>query len=101
MKWISNVVSEKKPDIVIHLGAMTGVDLCEIHQDDAFKINSQATEILAKECSKINSFMVYVSTDYVFDGNSGMYNENSVTNPLRILWKIKIDGRKINTKLFF
>ena len=93
-EMVSNIVSEKKPDIVIHLGAMTGVDLCETHQDDAFKINSQATEILAKECSKINSFIVYVSTDYVFDGNVGMYNENNVTNPLGFYGKSKLMGEK-------
>ena len=91
---ISNVLSEKNPDIVIHLGAMTAVDLCEAQQDNALKINSQATEILAKECSKINSFMVYVSTDYVFDGNTGMYEENDTTNPLGFYGKSKLLGEK-------
>ena len=93
-EMISNVLSEKNPDIVIHLGAMTAVDLCETQQDNALKINSQATEILAKECSKINSFMVYVSTDYVFDGNTGMYEENDTTNPLGFYGKSKLLGEK-------
>ena len=91
---ISNVVSEKKPEVVIHLGAMTGVDLCETEQGNAFTINSQATEILAKECSKINAFIVYVSTDYVFDGNAGMYKENDTTNPLGFYGKSKLLGEK-------
>jgi dTDP-4-dehydrorhamnose reductase len=93
-EMISNVMSEKKPDVVIHLGAMTAVDLCDTQQDNALKINSQATEILAKECSKINSFMVYVSTDYVFNGNSGLYKENDVTNPLGFYGKSKLLGEK-------
>jgi len=93
-EMISNVLSEKNPDIVIHLGAMTAVDLCDTQQDNALKINSQATEILAKECSKINSFMVYVSTDYVFNGNSGLYKENDVTNPLGFYGKSKLLGEK-------
>jgi len=93
-EMISNVLSEKNPDIVIHLGAMTAVDLCETQQDNALKINSQATEILAKECAKINSFMVYVSTDYVFDGNSGLYEENDATNPLGFYGKSKLLGEK-------
>jgi len=93
-EMISNVMSEKKPDVVIHLGAMTAVDLCDAQQDNALKINSQATEILAKECSKINSFMVYVSTDYVFDGNSGWYEENDATNPLGFYGKSKLLGEK-------
>jgi len=93
-EMISNIMSEKKPDVVIHLGAMTAVDLCDTQQDNALKINSQATEILAKECSKINSFMVYVSTDYVFDGNTGMYEENDTTNPLGFYGKSKLLGEK-------
>ena len=93
-EMISNVMSEKKPDVVIHLGAMTAVDLCETDQDSAFKINSQATEILAKESSKMNTFIVYVSTDYVFDGNTGMYEENDVTNPLGFYGKSKLLGEK-------
>jgi len=93
-EMISNAMSEKKPDVVIHLGAMTAVDLCDAQQDNALKINSQATEILAKECSKINSFMVYVSTDYVFDGNTGMYEENDTTNPLGFYGKSKLLGEK-------
>ena len=93
-EMISNIMSEKKPDVVIHLGAMTAVDLCDAQQDNALKINSQATEILAKECSKINSFMVYVSTDYVFNGNSGLYKENDVTNPLGFYGKSKLLGEK-------
>ena len=93
-EMISNVLSEKNPDIVIHLGAMTAVDLGDTQQDNALKINSQATEILAKECSKINSFMVYVSTDYVFDGNTGMYEENDTTNPLGFYGKSKLLGEK-------
>jgi dTDP-4-dehydrorhamnose reductase len=93
-EMISNVLSEKNPDIVIHLGAMTAVDLCETQQDNALKINSHATEILAKECSKINTFMVYVSTDYVFDGNSGLYEENDATNPLGFYGKSKLLGEK-------
>ena len=93
-EMISNVMSEKNPDIVIHLAAMTAVDLCETDQDNAFKINSQATEILAKESSKINAFIVYVSTDYVFDGNTGMYEENDTTNPLGFYGKSKLLGEK-------
>ena len=94
-EMISNVMSEKKPDVVVHLAAMTAVDLCESDQDNALKINSQATEILAKECSKINAFIVYVSTDYVFDGNTGMYEENDTTNPLGFYGKSKLDGEKM------
>ena len=94
-KMISSVLTEKKPEIVIHLGAMTGVDLCEKERTSASEINTKATEIIAKECSKLNSFLVYVSTDYVFDGNLGMYKEDNVTNPLGFYGESKLEGEKV------
>ena len=93
-EMISSVLTEIKPDVVIHLGAMTGVDLCEKEKTSASEINTKATEIIAKECSKLNSFLVYVSTDYVFDGNLGMYKEDDVTNPLGFYGKSKLEGEK-------
>ena len=94
-EMISSILTEKKPDIVIHLGAMTGVDLCEKEKTSASEINTKATEIIAKECSKLNSFLVYVSTDYVFDGNLGMYKEDNVTNPLGFYGESKLEGEKV------
>jgi len=94
-EMISSILTEKKPEIVIHLGAMTGVDLCEKERTSASEINTKATEIIAKECSKLNSFLVYVSTDYVFDGNLGMYKEDDVTNPLGFYGKSKLEGEKV------
>ena len=94
-EMISSILTEKKPEIVIHLGAMTGVDLCEKERISASEINTKATEIIAKECSKLNSFLVYVSTDYVFDGNLGMYKEDNVTNPLGFYGESKLEGEKV------
>ena len=94
-EMISNVLFEIEPDVVIHLGAMTGVDLCEKEESMAFDINTKATQIIAQQCSTLNTFLVYVSTDYVFDGNSGMYYEDSVPNPLSVYGKSKLEGEKM------
>ena len=91
-KEISNVLNEKNPDVVIHLGAMTDVDLCEREHHSATEINAKSTETIAKECSRQNSFLIYVSTDYVFDGNSGMYKETDIPNPIGFYGKSKLDG---------
>ena len=91
-KQISGVFDEKNPDVVIHLGAMTDVDLCEGENSSASEINAKSTETIAKECSKQNSFLIYLSTDYVFDGNSGMYKETDTTNPIGYYGKSKLDG---------
>jgi len=94
-EMIVNVLLEIEPDVVIHLGAMTGVDLCEKEESMAFDINSKATQIIAQQCSILNTFLIYVSTDYVFDGNSGMYYEDDIPNPLSIYGKSKFDGEKM------
>ena len=93
-EMISSVLSETEPDVVIHLGAMTGVDLCEKEESMAFDINTKATQTIAQQCSISNTFLVYVSTDYVFDGNLGMYKEDDVANPLGFYGKSKLEGEK-------
>ena len=93
-EMVSNVLLETEPDVVIHLGAMTGVDLCEKEESMAFDINTKATQIIAQQCSILNTFLVYVSTDYVFDGNFGMYKEDDVANPLGFYGKSKLEGEK-------
>ncbi|MDH3765150.1 MAG: dTDP-4-dehydrorhamnose reductase [Nitrosopumilus sp.] len=89
---IKNILNEIQPDVIIHLAAMTGVDLCEIEQDLAMTINAKSTETLANESAKQKSFFVYVSTDYVFDGKLGMRKESDSQNPLGFYGKSKLTG---------
>jgi dTDP-4-dehydrorhamnose reductase len=89
---IKNILHKINPDRIIHLAAMTNVDNCETEKDLASKINVDATKILAKEASKIGTFFLYVSTDYVFDGKQGMYKEEEKTNPLGFYGKSKLGG---------
>ena len=96
---IEKITQEVKPDIVIHLGAMTGVDQCETEQDLAMKINSKSTETLAKQAAKQDAFFVYVSTDYVFDGKNGMRKENDLPNPLGFYGKSKLAGESVLNNL--
>jgi len=81
-----------KPDVIIHLAAITNVDQCESEKDLANSINTKATQILAQEASKEGIFLIYVSTDYVFDGKKGMYKEEDVPNPLSYYGMSKLGG---------
>ena len=92
LEKISELVSKLNPDAIIHLAAITDVDLCEKEKELAMKINAQATEILAKQAAKQKSFFVYISTDYVFDGMLGMRKESDLTNPLSFYGKSKLEG---------
>jgi dTDP-4-dehydrorhamnose reductase len=89
---IIDILEKIKPDRIIHLAAMTSVDLCETEKDLATKINEKATEILATQASKQNTFFVYVSTDYVFDGTKKLKKENDTPNPLCFYGKSKLAG---------
>ena len=89
---IIQTLHETKPDRIIHLAAMTGVDLCESKKELATIINTKATETLAKQAAKQNIFFLYVSTDYVFNGINGMKKEDDTTNPLGFYGKSKLEG---------
>ena len=96
---IIQIIQEIKPDRIIHLAAMTSVDLCETEQKLATQINTKATEILANQAAKQNAFFLYVSTDYVFDGKKKMKKEDDLPNPLGFYGKSKLDGEVILNKL--
>ncbi len=64
-----------KPDIVIHAGALTQVDYCEEHQQEAFNVNQDGTCAVIVKCEQQKCFLIFVSTDFVFDGVKGNYNE--------------------------
>ena len=91
-KSISENIEKIKPDVIIHLAAMTNVDLCETEQDLAMKINYTSTEMIAHKAATLGAFLVYVSTDYVFDGNKGMKKETDDPNPMGFYGKSKLNG---------
>ena len=83
-----------KPDAIIHLAALTNVDLCENERDLALQMNVKAVEKIAKEASKHGSYLVHVSTEHVFDGSKGRYDETDKTNPLNWYGKTKLLGEE-------
>ena len=96
---ITDVINKIKPNVIIHLAAITDVELCEREIELAKKVNTDATEILAKEAEKNKIFLIYMSTDYVFDGKRGMKKEKDKTNPINVYGKTKLDGEKILKKI--
>jgi dTDP-4-dehydrorhamnose reductase len=99
------VIESYRPDVVIHGAAYTNVDGAESNIDLAYRINAIGTQNVAAACLKYDAKMVYVSTDYVFDGTLGRaYNEFDLTNPQSIYGKSKLAGetlaKHILNKLF-
>ncbi|MFH1786623.1 MAG: NAD(P)-dependent oxidoreductase [archaeon] len=83
--------SKIKPAIVIHCAAVPNVNYCETNPDLCRQVNVDGT-INVVEASKLNSSkMVFMSTDYIFDGKDGPYSEESKPNPLNNYGRMKID----------
>ena len=92
---ITKVITKAKPDIVIHTAGYTKVDDCEGNSLLAYKVNAIGTRNVAVACQKIAASMVYISTDYVFDGTKNTpYIEFDAANPLSVYGKSKLAGEE-------
>lgn len=84
-----------RPDVVVHAGAWTEVDACEGDPDRAFRVNAIGTRHVAEAASMVRAHLVYVSTDYVFDGTSTRpYVEWDEPNPLSVYGRSKLGGER-------
>jgi len=92
---IDHVVANIKPDVIIHTAAMTNVDQCELEKDACWKQNVNAVEFLVEACRKHDIFLVHVSTDFIFDGKAGPYDENAVPNPISFYGWSKFAAEKL------
>ena len=92
---MKSVLEQIKPDIVIHAAAYTAVDACEVNKELAFKINEEGVANVAEAVKNINAVMIYISTDYVFDGKkSSAYEVTDKVNPMSIYGKSKLAGEE-------
>ncbi len=84
-----------RPQAVLHAAAYTDVDGCESRAQLAFAINGQGTLNVAESCREVGAWMLYYSTDYVFDGlKQGAYVESDLPNPKTVYGKSKLAGEK-------
>jgi dTDP-4-dehydrorhamnose reductase len=83
------------PEIVLHAGALTAVDACESEVDLAYRVNALGTRNVAEAAAAVGAHMLYVSTDYVFDGTSPRpYVEWDRTNPMSVYGASKLAGER-------
>ncbi len=83
------------PTMVVHAGAWTAVDACEADPDRAYRVNALGTRNVAEGAALVDAHLVYVSTDYVFDGKAAApYREWDQTNPLSVYGRSKLGGER-------
>ena len=97
---ISEKIKNSDASIVLHLAAKTDVDGCEKDKDlgvegEAWKINVIGTKNVADACLASNKKLIYISTDFVFDGTKDVYSEEDIPNPVNWYAKTKYEGEKI------
>lgn len=90
---VEGYILKLKPECIIHCAAYTAVDKAEDEKEICYKINVLGTENIAKVCKKVNAKMIYISSDYVFDGSGNMPHQiNEAENPLSVYGKSKYKG---------
>lgn len=96
---VKNVLNCTHPDMVIHCAAYTNVDKAEEEPEKAELINVKGTENIAKVSAELDIPVVYISTDYVFDGSKYTpYTPDDIPNPLNIYGKTKLAGEEMIKK---
>jgi len=84
-----------RPDVVIHAAAWTAVDACESDPEKALLVNGTATKYVADAAHAVGAHIVYISTDYVFDGNKNSpYEEDDAPNPQSVYGSSKLAGER-------
>ncbi len=88
---IRSTLSSFNPDVIINLAAFTDVDSCETDAEKAYLLNTKSVEMLS---DNFDGQFIQISTDYVFNGYNGPYNENDETNPINVYGKTKLEAEE-------
>ncbi len=90
---IKECIETVKPEAIIHCAAYTAVDKAEDEEELCRRVNAIATKEIAEYAKKLDIPMIYISTDYVFDGTKdGEYTEQDTPNPINVYGKTKYEG---------
>lgn len=92
-------IESHNPSAIIHTAAYTSVDGAEENPERARQVNVEGTRHIAKAAERTNAHLVYISTDYVFDGVKGNYSESDKTNPVNVYGATKLEGEYIANSL--
>jgi dTDP-4-dehydrorhamnose reductase len=92
---IKDIILHFCPDYIINAAAFTNVDLCETEREIAWKINVKGVEYLSEASRVIDAHLIQISTDYVFDGTRGPYDERAKPNPLGYYGRTKLASENV------
>ena len=96
---LTNVLNQFNPDEIIHLAALSNVEQCEAAPELARRCNILPTETLVAWADKNNKRVIFISSDYVFDGGKGNFNEDDQENPIQYYGKTKLEDERLVSTL--
>lgn len=97
---VRSFILNYKPDVIVHCSAYTAVDRAEDEEDICYKVNVEGVRYIAETVKEIDAKLVYISTDYVFDGSGdNFFNVYDKTDPLNVYGKTKLGGEEEVKKL--
>lgn len=92
--YVDEVIDDVQPDYIIHTAAMTNVDECELNQEECWELNVTAVEYISEAAKRNSSFLIHLSTDFIFDGDAGPYKETDEPNPISYYGESKLAAEK-------
>ena len=97
---VNKIISSYKPDVIFHCAAYTAVDKAEENREICYNVNVNGTKNIVEAAKKNGAKVVYISTDYVFDGSKNdVYVEEDMTNPINYYGYTKLCGEKLVEEL--
>lgn len=96
---VHKVITEFKPDVIVHSAAERRPDIVETDPTATAQINEEATRAICEEAAAVGAWVLYISTDYVFDGKNPPYMEDSEPNPLNKYGVSKLKGEQITLQV--
>lgn len=92
---VFRLVRDFSPDVIYLCAAMTNIDRCEQEFDESYKVNVLGTHNLIDAANRLGAKLVYISSDYIFDGDDGPYTELDAPNPLSVYGLHKLIGEQM------
>lgn len=93
------LVGKRRPDVIVDTAALHNVDYCETHREETDRVNVEGTRILGEVASSVGARLIFLSTDFVFDGEHAPYSETDMPHPLHYYAKTKVDAENVVSEL--
>jgi len=96
---VQSVFDIYQPEAVIHTAAMTQVDQCELNREICWQVNVNGTRLVAEAALRSGAYLIHLSTDFIFDGEAGPYNEEATPAPVNYYGESKLAAERIIQEL--